>query len=115
MTNVEKLQDLAKAGLTFGECAAFFGERQAKLEPGLTAYANAVPTNDELETDEHPIVSAGGDGGAFVMCWKWVSDEAAGIEDDEDDPHQPCDECGEEHPEGVLDDGLCPSCGDKED
>lgn len=36
-------------------------------------------------------------------------------EDDEDDPHAPCDNCGDEHPENVLDGGLCPPCVDGED
>jgi hypothetical protein len=36
-------------------------------------------------------------------------------EDDEDDPHASCDGCGDEHPVGVLEDGLCPSCVDEED
>lgn len=35
--------------------------------------------------------------------------------DDWDDPHSPCDGCGEEHPDGVLDGGFCPSCVDEED
>jgi hypothetical protein len=30
----------------------------------------------------------------------------------DDDPHEPCDLCGEEHPINVLDEGLCPACGD---
>ena len=33
----------------------------------------------------------------------------------DDDPHLPCDQCGNEHPEGVLDGGLCPSCVDEEE
>lgn len=28
------------------------------------------------------------------------------------DPHAPCMNCAEEHPIGVLEDGLCPSCVD---
>lgn len=34
------------------------------------------------------------------------------IEDDADDPHAPCGFCAEEHPMGVLEDGLCPRCVD---
>lgn len=35
--------------------------------------------------------------------------------EDDEDPHQACDRCGEEHPENVLDDGLCPACTDAEE
>ncbi len=37
-------------------------------------------------------------------------------EEDEplEDDFMPCSGCGEEHPEGVLDDGCCPACVDKE-
>ncbi len=31
-----------------------------------------------------------------------------------DDIFVPCDLCGEEEPEGVLEDGLCPACCDLE-
>lgn len=35
------------------------------------------------------------------------------MDDDEwDDPHAPCDICGDEHPVNVLEDGICPPCLD---
>ena len=41
--------------------------------------------------------------------------EVADEEDDDDDPHSPCSVCGDEYPDGVLEDGRCPSCCDKEE
>lgn len=40
--------------------------------------------NGDLECDADSIVSKGGDDGAYVMCWKWVSDKDAGIKGEED-------------------------------
>jgi len=37
---------------------------------------------DELEIDDHPRVSLGGDAGAWVSAWVWVQDAEAGLEDD---------------------------------
>lgn len=31
---------------------------------------------------------------------------------EDNDVHLPCDLCGDEHPENVLEDGLCPCCVD---
>lgn len=31
------------------------------------------------------------------------------------DEHAPCANCSDEHPVGVLEDGLCPTCCDDED
>jgi hypothetical protein len=52
----------------------------------LNEYAGAIQqardeyTDDELEIDDHPTVSAGGDPGVWVSAWVWVS-----IPEDEDD------------------------------
>lgn len=44
-------------------------------------YINAVPISEgDLECDSDAVVSKGDDPGAYVMCWKWVDDEDAGIE-----------------------------------
>ena len=32
--------------------------------------------------------------------------------DDSDDANEPCDGCGEHHPAGAMEDGLCPACVD---
>lgn len=39
----------------------------------------------EIEIDPGAIVSMGGDPGAYVMAWVWVSNEEAGIESEEED------------------------------
>ena len=39
--------------------------------------------------------------------WLKEGDEEAG-----DDDFGVCDQCGEHHPEGVLEEGLCPACSD---
>ncbi len=62
------------------------------------------------------------DGGVCTMCadGEWPSEALtcpvcdAEIADDED-PHEACSACGEEHPIGVMDEGLCPSCGDEDE
>ncbi len=41
--------------------------------------------NDDLEIDDHPMVSLGGDPGAWVAAWVWVTDEDAGLEEDDED------------------------------
>jgi hypothetical protein len=57
-----------------------------KADAEAGAFMAAVPVNDGLEMDPDAVVSRGDDG-AFVMTWKWVSNEEAGIEpwNDEDD------------------------------
>lgn len=39
--------------------------------------------NDECEIDTDAAVSKGNDKGAWVHCWRWVSDEDAGVEAEE--------------------------------
>lgn len=34
----------------------------------------------ELEFDDDAVVSAEGDGGAYVQCWAWVEDDPADAE-----------------------------------
>jgi hypothetical protein len=40
----------------------------------------------DLEFDDDAVVSKGEDEGAYVMCWKWITDGEAGVvkADDED-------------------------------
>lgn len=35
-----------------------------------------------------------------------------GVYEPGEDEFRPCSHCGDEHPEGVLEDGLCPCCVD---
>lgn len=48
---------------------------QKKLKHYVEA-AQAIHTEDgHLEVDDNSIVSKGGDGGAYVAAWVWVSDD----------------------------------------
>ena len=52
-------------------------------DPALAAYRAAAmdqSSGGELEVDPNAVVSKGGDEGAYVMAWLWVSDDEAGIE-----------------------------------
>ena len=52
----------------------------------ISAYqsgAEALARDGEIEVAESPVVSQGGDGGAYVQAWLWVSDADAGL------PEQP--------------------------
>jgi hypothetical protein len=59
----------------------------AKQEnPTLRKYADAAQAEyheeGELEFDDGAVVSHGEDAGAYVMCWRWVDDETAGVEEE---------------------------------
>jgi len=54
-------------------------------EPWRADYINAVETDDELEVDDDAIVSEGGDPGAWVMAWVWITDAQAGHEEEDED------------------------------
>lgn len=83
-TLADKLRALIREGLTYGEAAAVFGVLQADNEPALEAYVEGAKIGwhgrDDVSFDDHPIVSDGGDGGAWVSAWVWVSDEGASDE-----------------------------------
>ena len=53
------------------------------------AYRSAVNTSDELECDEDATVSPGGDPGAWVHTWTWVTNEEAGIKEELDELDAP--------------------------
>ena len=48
------------------------------------AGADKLARDGEIEVDDEATVSMGGDGGAYVQAWLWVSDEVAGIDSDKD-------------------------------
>ena len=56
---------------------------QDALEPDQPKYLKYARENlhedGELEFDDDAAVSLGDDDGAYVMCWKWVSADEAGI------------------------------------
>lgn len=72
---------------TWGEMVNVYGEKQRIEEPHLTPYITAAREHctDDLEIDDAPIVSEGGDPGAWVSAWVWVTDAEAGVERDEED------------------------------
>ena len=87
--------------------------RVADDTPNRTAYVSAAEeaySSDDIEIDdcEHNVVS-GGEDGAFVAAWVWVSDEDAGIP-------EPCFECGSLAMQGLLIDTergkLCDQCAE---
>ena len=86
--------------------------------PNDAAYIGAareVFATDDLEIDDDPNVSLGGDPGAWVHAWVWVSDEDAGIQTEDEDENI-CRTCSETYAEGGDGyDGECPSCADKTD
>jgi hypothetical protein len=71
---------------TFSEGYRILAERSA--EEGHEAYIEAARENyhrdGELEFDDPTVVSTGGDPGAYVQCWRWVTDEEAGVDRDAD-------------------------------
>lgn len=69
--------------LTFGDIVNLLGEDESN--PYVAGASEHRLAND-LEFDGKVMVSNGDDGGAYVMCWLWVSDSLAGIApDDEED------------------------------
>ena len=44
------------------------------------AAARVLYSRDVLEFDDKPMVSAGDDAGAWVQCWRWITDEEAEID-----------------------------------
>ena len=73
-----------------------------------------------LEFDEGCVVSMGGDNGAYVEGWQWVTDEEAGIETEEDEEDEPvtCIHCKTFHSKKTshLDrdkQQVCDSCWDE--
>lgn len=82
-TFADRLRALIAEGLTIGETLNVFGEHQAATDPGAQAFIDAAPDRDGISYDATPIVSQSDDG-AYVSGWVWVSNEAAGLEPDEE-------------------------------
>lgn len=64
-------QFLAKHHIEFADCVAAFGESES-TNPFVRA-ARKRGDEGELEIDEVAIVSDGGDPGAYVLSWLWIS------------------------------------------
>ena len=80
----DQLLDLKDKGLTFTDCVNAFGVDRDE-DPHAQAAAEIYGCDGELEFDDTLVVSNGDDPGAYVMCWRWVTDEEAGIASNEDD------------------------------
>lgn len=61
----------------------FFGALEEHRDPELACYRQYaiehMVREGETEFDDTAIVSAGGDEGAYVMAWVWVSDDDIGL------------------------------------
>lgn len=94
-------------------------EKWKRPEDGqIITRARELYADDETEIDDDPAVSHADDG-TWVAAWVWVSNEEAGLIDNEDgdDPEEEtCRTCGETY-NGYGDgyDGECPDCADKTD
>lgn len=95
----DRLRSLISEGLTYSEAAKVFGDHQDATEPHLKAYRDALPSwAGEREVDSNAMVSKGGDAGAYVQAWVWVSDSEAGVESDDEDDEDPENEaCAKGH------------------
>lgn len=88
---------------------------EEEMNPGrretVDSYRAAVEVRDgELEIDDDAEVSLGDDPGAYVMVWKWVSEEEAGLWPTE----IICNRCGDRTDENESPDGdMCPDCYDQ--
>lgn len=100
-------------GVPFAEQSKALQERFGKMiaeefDPDYRdmtdAYRGGVTTRDgDLELDIDAEVSVSEDPGAYVLCWKWVSNAEADI----------CDTCAGSLDDGEGYDGLCGDCADK--
>lgn len=71
-----QLEALKAEGLSFADCISVFAEPENN--PYVLAARECVEEG-ELEIDSKTVVSEGSDGGAYVMAWRWISNEAAGV------------------------------------
>lgn len=72
------LAELARCGLTFSDCVAFFAQQSTDREKELRKLAQeALHEDGEVEINDNAIVSTPEDvetakDGAYVMAWVWV-------------------------------------------
>jgi hypothetical protein len=59
--------------------------KPSNISAPISSQRSSTSPND-FDVDADAVVSPGGDPGAWVMSWLWISDQEAGLEtDDEDD------------------------------
>jgi hypothetical protein len=71
---MRKLLELKEAGLMFGDAMRVFGVERDSSPYGRAAFKH-YRDEGELEFDDNLVVSEGGDPGAYVLAWRWVSDD----------------------------------------
>ena len=81
VTGVQLLATLKANGVEFSDCVAAFAEDEDN--PYVVAGREMMDEGD-LEMDDKVVISKS-DAGAYVLAWKWVSNEDAGLEEAEDE------------------------------
>ena len=81
VTGVQLLATLKANGVEFSDCVAAFAEDDDN--PYVVAGREMMDEGD-LEMDDKVVISKS-DAGAYVLAWKWVSNEDAGLEEAEDE------------------------------
>ena len=81
VTGVQLLATLKANGVEFADCVAAFAEDEDN--PYVVAGREMMDEGD-LEMDDKVVISKS-DAGAYVLAWKWVSNEDAGLEEAEDE------------------------------
>lgn len=81
VTGVQLLATLKTNGVEFSDCVAAFAEDDDN--PYVVAGREMMDEGD-LEMDDKVVISKS-DAGAYVLAWKWVSNEDAGLEEAEDE------------------------------
>jgi hypothetical protein len=91
-------------------------EQQGEIAAAYREAAREKCSDGELEVDEGAVVSFGGDKGAYVAAWIWVSYEDAGIKE--------CDSCERTELNPPDEAGwvetsdfktLCPECAEEDE
>ena len=71
------LEGLARAGLTYADCVAFFAKHRSSEELDyVVAAKDMYHVDGELEVDDNAPVSMGEDPGAYVAVWVWIPKES---------------------------------------
>ena len=81
VTGVQLLATLKANGVEFSDCVAAFAEDEDN--PYVVAGREMMDEGD-LEMDDKVVISKS-DAGAYVLAWKWVSNEDANLEETEDE------------------------------
>ena len=81
VTGVQLLATLKTNGLEFSDCVAAFAEDDDN--PYVVAGREMMDEGD-LEMDDKVVISKT-DAGAWVLAWKWVSNEDASLEETENE------------------------------